>query len=396
MADFPVKWFSSAFRGSPVVNGQAGSMVGLLDACLIHGFGEVTPSSVVVSGGVATATHGVGDFFEDYAVIQISDADDGDLNGEARVISHTSTTTSWATDAEDGAKTGAIKVRYAPVGGWEIAFTGMNKRVYQSSIFGANGFYLWVDDANTTYARVRGFEAMSDIDAGTGPFPADAQISGGGYWHKSSAGNATANKWWLASDGRFFMPMIAVGSGSEPNNNSAHPWVFGDAIPVAPNVDGYYSLLNCNANSSSSNASLASGSISNGSSTTGAMFVPRISDGSGSSFLSTCGNYSGSFNSVSGGSTGFGSISSALDGKLRFSRRFLKDDNSGSGATPRADIPGFLFCIQSGMLTMYEPGAIVDGDGPLSGRKIILIPCGSNRQNVGQGMYGVDITGPWR
>jgi hypothetical protein len=396
MADFPVKWFSSEFRGSPVVNGQAGSMVGLLDACLIHGFGEITPSSVVVSGGVATATHGAGDFFEDYAVIQISDADDGDLNGEARVISHTSTTTSWATEAGNGAQTGAIKIRYAPVGGWEIAFTDTNKRVYRSTALGANGFCLRVDDTNSTYALVRGFETMSDIESGSGPFPADAQMNNGGYWLKSSAANANANRWWFAGDGRFFMPMIAIGYGANSANLSAHPWAYGDAIALASGGDGYCSLLMCNANANVIQGSFASGQIFNASEISGAIFTPRKFDGTGGSFISAPGNYAGSFSSVSGASSGFGSIIEAPDGKIRFSRRFLKDNNDSTGYAPRADIPGFLFVMTNNIVEVYGPGDIIDGDYLLSDRKILMVGAGTNRQNIASGLYGVDITGPWR
>ena len=56
MATYSVKWFTSDMRGAPVVSGTAGTLIAMLDACLVTGFGVVTATSVTVSGGVATAT----------------------------------------------------------------------------------------------------------------------------------------------------------------------------------------------------------------------------------------------------------------------------------------------------------------------------------------------------
>jgi hypothetical protein len=34
--------------------------------------------------------------------------------------------------------------------------------------------------------RASGYESMSDVNTGTGPFPTAAQVAGGGYWEKSA------------------------------------------------------------------------------------------------------------------------------------------------------------------------------------------------------------------
>ena len=57
MATFPVKYINNAMRGAPVLNGVAGSLIGLLDTFLVDGWGLATANSLSVSGGVATLDH---------------------------------------------------------------------------------------------------------------------------------------------------------------------------------------------------------------------------------------------------------------------------------------------------------------------------------------------------
>ena len=54
--DTSVKWARSTMPGAPVLTRAAGSLIGLLDALLVNGWGQQTATSVVVAGGVATAT----------------------------------------------------------------------------------------------------------------------------------------------------------------------------------------------------------------------------------------------------------------------------------------------------------------------------------------------------
>lgn len=394
---FPVKWFSSDFRGAPVINGQAGSLIGALEACLITGFGEITATSVTVSGGIATATHNSGDWFADHAVIAVSGATPAELNGESRVLSHTATTTTWATTAVDGAATGVIKIRYAPVGGWEVAFSKTNVRVFRSTDLQAHGHYFRVDDSATTYARVRGFETMSDVDTGTGPFPTDAQMLGGGYWHKSSAANATANAWWLVADSRSLLPALAPGSGANALNNTAAPYFWGDLVPLAPGGDAYASAVQCNwTNTSSQDGSFVYTATST--TTTGALFLPRVYNGSGSSVMVRALPYLGasSSNLVSGNSNLFGAAPGTADGAVILSSLFVID-SAGAALSPRADVPGIYFIPQSGALPMFVAGTIESGGASLGNRELLMLYCGngSNRNGTAAGVYAVDITGPW-
>lgn len=392
---FPVKWFSSDFRGSPTINGQAGSLIGALEACLLTGFGEITATSVMVSGGIATAVHNSGDWFADRAVIQVSGATPTELNGESRVLSHTATTTTWATAAADGAATGTIKIRYAPVGGWEVAFSKTNVRVFRSIDPQANGHYLRIDDTAAQDVRVRAFETMSDVDTGTGPFPTDAQMSGGGYWRKSQVANATANKWQLFADSRFFMPYILTGFAQNATYLLGWPHGFGDPIALAPGGDGFCTLLDCTytgALGGSSNIGLMTWSSS--SLTTGARFHARATNGLGGSLMTDMTCLSGSPTEQSGNAASLGRFSAAVDGRLLFAPRGTTI-NGGLERAPRTLIPGLLHIPQTLLFSDFTFGDQVDGAGDLIGRRLMILP-GLSSPSGWTGYGAVDITGPWR
>lgn len=71
--------------------------------------------------------------------------------------------------------------------GWTKSFSGTNLATYKPPA--GNGFYFAIDDTVTTYARLRGFETVTEagvaVSAGTGPMPTDAQLSGGAYLAKT-------------------------------------------------------------------------------------------------------------------------------------------------------------------------------------------------------------------
>lgn len=86
--------------------------------------------------------------------------------------------------------------------GWTKPYSGTNKAVYQMPP-GTSGRFLRVDDTVNTTARFLGYESMSSIDVGTGPFPTAAMISGGQYVYKGVA-STTARAWAFFGSGGFF------------------------------------------------------------------------------------------------------------------------------------------------------------------------------------------------
>ena len=87
-----------------------------------------------------------------------------------------------------GAKAGA---------GWTKAFSDVNLAAYLQGT-GGDGMYCRIDDTSGPNARIRGYETMSDVNTGTGPFPTDVQISGGCYVNKHDGG-AGSRKWMVVA-----------------------------------------------------------------------------------------------------------------------------------------------------------------------------------------------------
>src|SRR5262245_26448894 len=91
--------------------------------------------------------------------------------------------------------------------GWSKPFTGTNAAVFRMG--GGNQFYLDVNDngpgAGTGQeARVRGYETMTAVATGTGPFPTVAQLAAGIIVRKSAALSGTTRAWVMVADDRSF------------------------------------------------------------------------------------------------------------------------------------------------------------------------------------------------
>lgn len=202
-ADTSVKWFHSQMPGAPVLRGEPGALIELLDACLISGFDARTPDSITVAGEVATVTLGGGNPFEKHAVIAIAGASVAGLNTEWRIATSSAAAFTFACPGiPDGGATGATIKRAAA--GWGKPFSDVNVGVYRSLHPLASGVCLRIDDSNARYPRVRGYEDMTGIDVGTDPFPTFAQRPVDEYWWgKSDTASAAARPWTLVADGLY-------------------------------------------------------------------------------------------------------------------------------------------------------------------------------------------------
>lgn len=388
-----VKHISNDMRGAPQISGTPGTLIAALDALFITGWGVTTALSVNVVGGVATATLQAGETFKRDAVVLIEGATPGALNGEARVITTSSTSITWATTAPDGAATGTITIKYAPQTAWQKVYAGTVKAVYRSTHVQSSGHYLRVDDSGTTQARVRGFETMSDIDTGTGPFPTDAMQSGGGYWSKSGSANTTPVKYQIFCDERFVIVSVAPYYSQSATYLSAPPRGFGDMISLAPGGDVWSTTL------ATAGASLAgTGTSSYVCSVTGSGLTscPRSISGIGGAvdcyFKPFSGNYNGGY---TGADPFMGTFPSVVDGQLKLSRMFF---GNGAVSPPRAVVPGIFYVPQIGVYGQVSNGDVIDGSDDLSGHHLVAVAdCGGNSvNNPPAGIYLVDITGPWR
>ena len=389
-----VKWFSSDMRGAPTISGTAGSRIAALDACLLTGFGPVTATGITVSGGIATATVPSGQSFARHAVVLISGATPSALNGEARVLTTSSTQITFATTAADGAATGTIEIRYAPVGQWEKVYTGTNKAVYRSLDVTGPRHYLRVDDTGATAARVCGYESMTDVDSGAGPFPTDAIMSGGGYWWGGATAGSDAVRWKLFADSRALLPAIAPYSYSAATAIAAPLRGFGDPIALRPGGDNWCTFLSVAGGNPGSSRGALDGGDPTASPWEGMCAAPRAWQGLGGAvelrpLALTGGTY------ASGADPSLGYFPSEIDGELKISPMLLYD--AGTGKPPRARVPGVWHISQSGAYGLLNDGDMLAGAGDLAGRTLMCVAATSSTPlTQANAVYVVDITGPWR
>lgn len=395
--EYPVKWITNAMRGAPQISGTAGTLIGALDAFLLTGWGTATAISVTVADGVGTATFTEGSYFEDGAVVLIGGVTSpAALNGEARVLSHTNTSITFETDAVDGTATtsGSITFKYAPVGGWEKAFSGTNLAAYRSTDPQSPGHFLRVADTGTTAARVVGYESMTDVNTGSGPFPTAAMISGGAYLPKSNSANATAVRYVLVADSRALLHSIFPGTSSNPIYLVSNVHGFGDPVAAAPSGDTWGTFLSASgsASSPSQEGSLSGGGVS--SSGNGFSVLPRGFSGLGSAIFVDPRPFCGAPTGSSGNDAFLGAAPSVVDGQIKLSKMFLREQSTVS--PPRLVVPGVAYVPQTGLINAVSVGDILVGDGEFSGRKLLAVGVGSNFNTVPSGLVFIDLTGPWR
>lgn len=214
-----VKFFRSDMAGAPVLSGTVGAAITLLDACLVNGWGLVTLDTLTVTGGVATGAAALGHLFPLRSVVKIEGATPSALNGEHRVKSATANSFSFEVEGvEDGAATGTITAKLAPLG-FEKSFSGGNVAAYRQVAPGSSGFYLRVDDnapgtAGAREAYTFGCEEMATLDSHVSRFPTSEQRAGGIVLRKSDTLDAGARLWVLVGDDRaFYLITYARASG---------------------------------------------------------------------------------------------------------------------------------------------------------------------------------------
>ncbi|WP_280809828.1 hypothetical protein [Variovorax boronicumulans] len=404
--DTSVKLYTSDMANAPALTNANGSLIALLDAVLKDGFDVKSITSLTVAAGVATLAWTGSHSAIPHAVIVVAGVTGGpegfaDMNGEQKVQTKPSASScTFLTSLPDGAYTGTITIKIAPLG-WEKPFSsGADKAAYRSADLESTRMFLRVDDSYGTSARLVGMETMTDIDTGTGRFPTSAQAAsfaeGGGWWPKAEAGAQPA-PWVIVGDGRIFFYHASpyVSNGSAYNGYIiGNLRGFGDLIALRPGGDPYACMLGVQQGPGGSYPTY--GTVDAGSSNMN--FLPRDWTGVGSSHPNYCVPYTGSPNPVSGMDNTLGAFPSRIDGSLRLSRRFMSQYPLGDA--PRADVPGVLSIPQSGLGGLEHKG-LFDGTEDLAGRKLLglIVSSGGPGQLPTPGNAGMillDVTGPWR
>lgn len=387
-----VKHFHSAMTGAPVLSGTAGTLIAVLDACLATGFGLKSADSLVVAGGVATVSFSTGHSFEPDTIAMIAGATPAGLNGEKRIISTTTNAVTFAAAGiADGAATGTISAKLAPAG-WAKEFTGTNLAAYRAISLESTRMFLRVDDTGTTNARVVGYESMTDVNTGIGPFPTAMQISGGGWWPKASAANAAARAWTLVADARGFV-LHTHAAASSPGV-SGTVWWFGDFASLKSG-DAYSCALQCGNSDASAGASVATPAVERCSySTDAGAYAPRSFTAVGGSAALNHGLDAMCATTAPAGAGPGGAYTPAYpngpDNGLILARKVYVEP----GVCLRGRLPGVLVPLQN-CHSAFGWRDKIDGQGELLGRKLLTIKCGAPAGTSSQGMVLVDITGPW-
>lgn len=391
--DTSVKFYHEGFPGAPTLNGVAGSLIGLLEACLCTGFGLRSATSLVVSGGVATLTLASDAKNSNllHSVILVDGVTGAltALNGEQRVTAVSSTELKFATAAADGTATGSITVKTAPAG-WEKKFSGTNKAVFKSLSPEANTSYLWVNDKGTTSANVRMYETMVNVDTGVGAAPTVAQLAPGGYWAKSAAANATPISWDLFSDARafYYCPAPFTANGTEYIGQGC--WFYGDPIAFK-GTDAFSTAIFFGNQDNILYTQM--GSVFHTTNAEG----PRVARGySGLGASVPCWAKPQTGTSALSGDDGFlGAFPSQTDGALLLSEYILVDTASaGAQLVRRGRMPGARHAPQSNLGVVFSRKDTVTVGGKrfyVTSANVIASDSGA----AGGRMF-FDITGPWR
>lgn len=377
--DTTVKALWSSMSGATAGSNAIGGLIPVLDAALVDGWGLLTATSVTVSGGVCTMSFPTTPAAEVGTVILAAGATTKTgINGEQRVTGKTTNTLSFATAESNGSVSGTVTMKVAPLG-WTKLFAGSNKAVYKPSDPAATGNVLRVDDTATTNARVVGYESMSDVDNGSGPFPTSAQLAGGMYWMKGNA-------WAVVGDGRAFYLFMGAGTGGQLSVE-----FFGDIVSDKPGdvyacaIFGARSNQTGGVNNTECLSYLSTDKAQHG-------YLPRSHTAVSGSVIA--GKYSVPWPSTSANYSGSGPSDhpypNGADNSLRPSVLQVHAAN-----TVRGSFPGFYGLFQSGVNASFSNLDTIAGAGDLVGRTLRMFRTGSPSGSSQLGTVACDVTGPW-
>lgn len=218
-----VKFFTSKNNNAPQLLNVQGSMLALLDACLVSGIQVGTVAALTASGTTATATFGMVHNLMKHQVIRISGANQAEFNGDFKIkqIVNTNTITfELNTSATVANATGTINCLLAPLG-FEKPFSsttalGGGRAAFRSKDESLpNRPFLRVVDERISsystnyakYAKVGIVENMTDIDTMTGvqaPYIASAATRN---WNPTGSGLNIKNgwaKWYYCAFGEYY------------------------------------------------------------------------------------------------------------------------------------------------------------------------------------------------
>jgi hypothetical protein len=383
-----VKFFAANMAGAPQVSGAPGSLLAVLDACLVTGFGLVSVTSVTVAAGVATVVRSSGNFVVNQVVL-IEGATPAALNGEKRVIAlpGASTFTFDATGTADGAATGTITAKVAPLG-WVKAFSGTNKAAYKVDAAAhpeTTACLVRFEDTGTYNCKISGYESMTDIDTGSAPFPSAVQQAAGLWVFRSDSTVTTSYRhWYVVGDSRFVY--VGVHAYQDSLTSYGNAWFGFGEFPSKKAADPFRFMVTGNYPNTAAAPPDQSQSIA---STGGSYYyMARDHTGLGGSMQAGTMTWPSAYSA-----SGFGPVPypNGPDYGLYLCPAQIKD-----GLHYRGDYPGMLFIPQNvtgkicpDLKTPYYDTEVAGYVGKLIG----FFPCAYS--SASWGVVAFDLTGPW-
>jgi hypothetical protein len=240
-----IKWYQHTQTGAPGLNGQAGSLAAVLNACLINGFNLKTLTTLTRLNNIATATVDAGHGFRAGDIVQIAGADEAAWNGDKRIRNVTTNQFEFeVTGSPLSPASGTITAKIAPLG-WSSPFTAANKTVYRSNDITSTRLFLQVEEspiagdanygAGTRTAAISLFETMTDASTGTVGGSSPAKV----WWRKAQDENNSERAWVLIGDSKRFWLCVAWNASYA---GRYVPYFFGD-FPSFKAGDAYGAVL---------------------------------------------------------------------------------------------------------------------------------------------------------
>ena len=418
-----VKWMHQGMAGAPVLTNNWGSLTALLDACLVNGFNLQTVSAITRTDSTATATLTAGHGFTVDQVVLVAGSDQPDYNGEFTVTAVTSTTVSFTvsgTAVTPATTATSLTMKVAPLG-FEIAYTGTNKRAYRSPNPRSNRPFLRVDDSlpagyTTTWAkfgRITIAEAMSDIDTfvgGRAPFdpyaPTRNEVpSGSGTtmytgwfkWYYARQNHAETSgdngnwgrSWVLIGDDRGFF--LSNASGYFGDARILHAFTDFDSYKAGDNYASYLiaSERYLVANSTTGSYPYNDAYSANSQNTTGKICIRNYTQIGENVRLGMLSLNDGNGQNISG-RTGNIPFPNGPDYGLILHPIYLRETDNGGHL--RGALPGIIWIHQS---QPYAHLSVIDNVIGYEGRKFLIVTLNYSSEGNTCG-FAYDITGPWR
>ena len=219
VASTDIKFFVHSNNNAPQLQNAFGSMIGVLDACLVNGVSLGPVSTLTAVGTTVTAVFSTAHNLMQYQVLKIAGANQAEYNGEHRILTvpnATSVTFQLASAPSVTTATGTIIASLPPLG-WEKPFSSTNeagggKAAYRSKnvLLPSRPFLRVVDEFDPAYtatyakfAKVGIVEDMADINSMLGVQAPYDSASPDKNWVGTGTGTSAINgwaKWYYATN----------------------------------------------------------------------------------------------------------------------------------------------------------------------------------------------------